>query len=78
MTVRTKKKHDKIVLLWKSKQGTIEVLICDVLINSYISHKEFALVNNVLGEYNEIKEEIKNPETFMEYIIQKQWKRVCQ
>ena len=78
MTVRTIKKHDKIVLLWKSKQGTIEVLICDVLINSYISHKEFVLVNNVLREYNEIKEEIKNPETSMEYIIQKQWKRVCQ
>ena len=78
MTVKTKKKHEKIVLLWKSKQGTIEVLICDVLINSYISHKEFVLVNNVLREYNEIKEEIKNPETSMEYIIQKQWKRVCQ
>ena len=78
MTVRTIKKHDKIVLLWKSKQGTIEVLICDVLINSYISHNEFVLVNNVLREYNEIKEEIKNPETSMEYIIQKQWKRVCQ
>ena len=49
-----------------------------MLINSYISHKEFVLVNNVLREYNEIKEEIKNPETSMEYIIQKQWKRVCQ
>ena len=59
MTVRTKQKHDKIVLLWESKQGTIEVLICDVLINSYISHKEFVLVNNVLREYNEMKEEKK-------------------
>ena len=33
----------------------------------YISHDEFFSVNNVLREYNEMKEEIKNPETSFEY-----------
>ena len=31
------------------------------LIYSYISHAEFFLVNNVLIEYDRVKEEIKNP-----------------
>ena len=29
------------------------------LIDSVVSHDEFVLVNNVLKEYNELKEEIK-------------------
>ena len=45
------KKHDKIVLLGKSKLNTLEVLISKVLIDSYISHGEFVSVNNVLREY---------------------------
>ena len=63
------KKHDKIVLLGKNKLNTIEVLISTALIDSYISHDEFVSINNVLREYNEMKEEKKNPETSMEYII---------
>ena len=43
-----KKKHDKIVLLAKSKLNSIEVLISKALINSVISHDEFVLINNVL------------------------------
>ena len=66
---KKKKKHDKIVFLGKSKSDTAEVLVCKALIDSYISHDEFASVNNILREYNEIKEEIKNPETSVEYII---------
>ena len=54
-----KKKHDKIVLLGKHKLNTIEVLISKALIDSYISHDEFASVNNVLREYNEMKKEKK-------------------
>ena len=52
-------KHDEIVLLRKIKLDTIEVFICKSLIESYISHQEFVSVNNVLREYNEVKEEIK-------------------
>ena len=29
--------------------------------NSYISHEKFVLVNKELGEYNDMKEGIKNP-----------------
>ena len=37
---KKKKKHDKIVLLAKSKLNTIEVLISSALIDSAISHDE--------------------------------------
>ena len=66
---KKKKKHDKTVLLGKDRLNTIEVLISKTLINSYISHDEFVSVNNLLREYKEIKEEIKNPETSVEYTI---------
>ena len=64
-----KKKNGRIVLLGKVKLNTSEVLISKALIDSYISHDEFFSVNNVLREYNEMKKEIKNPETSVEYII---------
>ena len=64
-----KKKHDKIVLLGKDKLNTIQVLVSKAFIDSYISHDEFVSVNNVLREYNEMKKEIKSPETFVEYTI---------
>ena len=51
------KKHDKIVLLAK-KLNTIEVLISKPLIDSYINHDELISINNVLRDYNEIKEEM--------------------
>ena len=59
----------KMVLLGKDKLDTIEVLFSKSLIDSYISHDEFESVKNVLREYNEMKEEIKNGETSVEYII---------
>ena len=55
-----KKKHVIIVLLAKSKLNNIEVLISKVLIDSNISHYEFVLINNVLKEFYDMKEEIKN------------------
>ena len=55
-----KRKYDKIVLLTKSKLNSIEVLIPKALTDSNISHDEFALINNVLQECDEAKEEIKN------------------
>ena len=57
------------MLLGKDKLNAIEVLISKALTDSYISHDEFVSVNNVLREYYEIKEKIKNPETSVEYII---------
>ena len=60
---KNKNKHDKKVLLAKSKLNSIEVLISKVLINAAISHDEFVLTNNVLKEYDKMKEEIKNLKT---------------
>ena len=57
---KKKKKHDKIVLLAKSKLNSIEVLISKTLIDSNISHDEFILMKNVLKEYDHRKEEIKS------------------
>ena len=57
---KKKSKHDKTVLLAKSKLNSIEILISKALIDSVISHGEFFLIKNVLKEYDEIKEEIKN------------------
>ena len=52
-------KHPR-VLLAKSKLNNIEVLISKALIDSNISHDEFVLINNVLKEFYDMKEEIKN------------------
>ena len=57
---KKKRKHDKIVLLAKSKLNSIEVLISNALIDSNISHYEFFLINNALKEFYDMKEEIKN------------------
>ena len=37
--------------------------------NSYSNHDKFISVNNVLKEYNEMKEEIKNPENDVKYTM---------
>ena len=58
--IKKKKKHNKMVSLGKSKLNGIEVLISQALIDSIISHDEFALINNLPKEYNEIKQEIKH------------------
>ena len=47
---KNKKKHDKTISLAKSKLNSIEVSISKALIDSNISHDEFALINNVLKE----------------------------
>ena len=64
---KKEKKHDKIVLLNKLnsivkcyKLNNIEVVISRVLIDSYISHDQFILEKNMLKEYDQTNEEIKN------------------
>ena len=64
---KKKQKHDKIVLLVKSNLNIIEVLISKALIDSNISHDEFFLINNVLKECGNMKEEIKNVKTWTVY-----------
>ena len=52
-------------MLAKSKLNSMEVLISKDLIDSVISYDEFVLINNVLKEYKEMKEEIKTLKTFI-------------
>ena len=58
--MKKRKKHNKIVLLAKSKLNNIEILISKALIDSNISHDEFILINNALKEFYDLKEEILN------------------
>ena len=60
---KKEKKLNKMVSLAKSKLISIEVLISKALIESVISHDNFVLINNVLKEYNEMKDEIKTLKT---------------
>ena len=50
-------------MLTKSKLNSLEVLICKALLDSSITLDEFVLINNVLKEYDYMKEEIKNSKT---------------
>ena len=43
--------------------NTIKVLTSKALIDLYISHDEFVSVNNVLREYNEVKNYVYNIKT---------------
>ena len=56
---KKKKKHDKTVLLAKTKLNSMEVLVSKALIGSYISHDEFLSLYNVSREYDNMKEAIK-------------------
>ena len=60
---KKKKKHDEMVSLAQPKLNNTEILISKALINSNISHVEFVLINNVLKEYDNMNEEIKNLKT---------------
>ena len=57
---KEKKKVDKIPLVAKFKLNTLGVLISKTSINSFIIHDEIILINNLLKEYDEMREEIKN------------------
>ena len=50
-------------MLAKSKLNSIEVLISKAIVDSVISGDKFVALNNVLKEYDERKDEIKNLNT---------------
>ena len=54
------KKHNKIVMLAKSKLNSIESLISQALIDLDISHEEFKTIVNEKEKYEQIKESIRN------------------
>ena len=48
----------------------MKALISKTTVDSYINHYDFVSLNTVLSEYNEMSEEIKNPENAVEYVIE--------
>ena len=54
-----KKKHNKIIMLARSKLNIIEGKISEALINNQISHKEFITIVNEERNYRESKESIR-------------------
>ena len=63
---KKKKKHDKIVLLAKSKFNSIEVLISEAW---SISHDEFTLINKVMKVLYDTKEEIRKSKNLNEIYL---------
>ena len=58
-TTRNKKKHNKIIMLSRSKLNSIESKVSEALTNSEISHKDFMVIINEEKKYRELKENIK-------------------
>ena len=58
-TRNKKKKHNKIVMLARSKLNSIESKISEALINNEISHEDFMTILNEDKRYRELKESIR-------------------
>ena len=54
-----KKKHNKIIMLARSKLNSIESKVSEALINSEISHEDFMVIINEEKKYRELKESIR-------------------
>ena len=57
------------MFLGKARLDTIKVLISKALIDAHIRHDEFVSINKVFRECNEMKEEFKNLQNAVEFII---------
>ena len=60
-TTRNKnKKHDKILMLAKSKLNSIEALVSKALTHKEISHEEFITILKEKNKYEKVKENVRN------------------
>ena len=59
LTKKRKKKHNKVIVLAKTKLNTIDTLLSSALNDSKISHEEFSNITEK-NIYENIKENIKN------------------
>ena len=59
-TRNKKKKHDKILMLAKSKLNSIEILVSKALIDMEISHEEFISILKEKDKYEKMKKNVKN------------------
>ena len=57
---KKKKKHDRILMLAKSKFNNINTLISQALIDMDISHEEFITILKENNRYEMMKENLKN------------------
>ena len=60
ITRNKKKKHDKILMLAKSKLNSIETLISQALINMDISHEELVTIFNEKDKYDKMKDNLRS------------------
>ena len=60
ITRNKEKKHDKILMLAKSKLSSIETLISQALIDMKISHKEFITILKEKDKYEKMKENLRS------------------
>ena len=60
ITRNKKKKHDKILMLAKSKLDSIETLVSQALIDMEISHEEFNAIIREKQKYERMKENVRN------------------
>ena len=66
ITRNKKKKHDKILMLAKSKLNSVETLISEALIDMEISHEEFVTILNEKDKYEKMKNNLmsKNEKSY--------------
>ena len=55
-----KKKHDKTLMLAKSKLNSIETLVSQALIDMEISHEEFITILKEKDKYEKMKENLRS------------------
>ena len=60
ITRNNKKKHDKILILAKSKLNSIKTLVSQSLTDMEISHEEFIMIMKEKNKYENMKENLKN------------------
>ena len=60
ITRKKRKKHDKILMLAKSKLNSIDTLISQALIDMDICHEEFITILKEKDRYEIMKENLKN------------------
>ena len=60
ITRNKKKKHDKILMLAKSKLNSIETLVLQALIDMEISHEEFITILKEKDKYEKMKDNLRS------------------
>ena len=57
---RNNRKHDKVLMLAKSKLNSIEILVYQALTDMKLSHNEFIRILEEKHKYKKIKENLTN------------------